>query len=723
VRWRRLLIEHGGAAGLSLIAGVVALKLWGADLRVPFDYNGDALYFAMVAKSVTGGGWFLTNPHLGAPGVLQMHDFPSAEAFHLLVLKAMSWLCRDWAVLFNGYFLLGFPLITVASLAVLRHFRVSYGPALAVSILYAFLPSRLLKGEGHYFLDIFWQVPLAVLVALWVCGDDPPLVRAPRPPGRWPRLEAPRGRGLAAIAICLVTSATGIYYAFFAGVLIVAGGLWASIDRRTPRNALAGVLLTGVIVAGLGVQAAPIAAHQRRHGPNVEVAARQPQEAEIFGMRIAELLSPVTDHRVPALRQLKRSYDAHAPFPGESSMTSLGLVASAGFLALLALTLLPGLRGQARGELVRALAALNLSAVLLATTGGFGSLFALLVTPNIRGYARMHAFVAFFALFAVALLLERAGTRRRWLAALLPAAVAAVGLYDQVTPPAVRAYDEVAAIYDADRAFVRGVEAALPAGAMVFELPHQQFPEGAAVPGVRGIGYEMLRPYFHSTSLRWSYPAMVGRAVDAWTARVSALPAPDMLRELADAGFDGIYLDRHGYLDGAVEAALAAELGAPPVRSRDGRLSFFDLRAHNELLLAGVSADERERRRDLAAHPLLLRWTAGCYGTEHAPEGPFHWCPAAGVVEIDNGARTTRRATVAMRFVAAHPPAKVTFAGDLLSETVVVGAEGLPFSRTLTIPPGRHLVRLAFEGEPADGLADPRHLIVRAENPTLDEIK
>jgi phosphoglycerol transferase len=258
---------------------------------------------------------------------------------------------------------------------------------------------------------------------------------------------------------------------------------------------------------------------------------------------------------------------------------------------------------------------------------------------------------------------------------------------------------------------------------MVFELPHQQFPEGAAVPGVLGIGYEMLRPYFHSTSLRWSYPAMVGRPADAWTARVSALPAPQMLRELADAGFDGIYVDRHGYLDGTVEEVLAAELGAPPVRSRDGRLSFFDLRAHNALLLAGVPADERERRRDLAAHPLLLRWTAGCYGTEHGPQGPFHWCPAAGVVEIENGARTTRRATVAMRLLAARAPAKVTFEGDLLSETVPIAQGGVSFSRALTIPPGRHLVHLAFEGRPADGLADPRHLVVRVDAATLDEIR
>src|SRR5437016_5944398 len=99
-----------------------------------------------------------------------MHDFPSAESFHLLVIKAMTLFSSDWALLFNLYYLIGFPLVAVAAFAVFRRFRMAFVPALACSVLYGFLPSRLIKGEAHYFLDIYFQVPLAFLVILWVCG-------------------------------------------------------------------------------------------------------------------------------------------------------------------------------------------------------------------------------------------------------------------------------------------------------------------------------------------------------------------------------------------------------------------------------------------------------------------------------------------------------------------------------------------------------------------------
>ena len=214
-RRKRILIEQGGAAAASLLLAFALLRLWQADLRVPFDYGGDALYFEMVVKAVVDHGWFLTNPSLGAPGVLEMHDFPTADSLHLLVIKVMSWGTSDWALLYNLYFILSFPLITMSALAVLRQFRVAYAPALIVSLLFSFLPSRLSLAEVHYFLPIFYEVPLAILVALWVAGDDPPL--------GWRR---GRGRTLAAVAICVLIAGTGIYYAFFAGALIALGGIW-----------------------------------------------------------------------------------------------------------------------------------------------------------------------------------------------------------------------------------------------------------------------------------------------------------------------------------------------------------------------------------------------------------------------------------------------------------------------------------------------------------------
>jgi phosphoglycerol transferase len=573
---RRALLEAAGAIGATILFAFVLLRLWRVNLHVPMQYRGDAGAFAMIVKSVIDGGWYWTNSYLGAPGVFTMYDFPVAESFHLFLIKVMSWVISDWALVFNLYYLMGFPLITLSALAVFRHFRISYAPALACSLLYAFLPSHLIKGQAHYFLDIFYEVPLAILVALWLGQPNPPLARDP---GRkwWPGLELRRPRSLAALGICLLTAGTGIYYAFFAGLFMMVAGLWASIERRRAANALAAAMLTGVLVAGLGVQAVPSVLYHRRHGPNPAVANRQPIEAEIFALKITELLLPAPQHRYGRLRGLKDTYDHYAPFPGEVASTSLGLVASAGFLALLVMALF---RWRPRGfaeEPLGRIAGLNGFAVLFATFGGFGSLFALLVTPEIRTYSRMHVFIAFLSLFAVAAFMEWVRRKHGRLGAFLPVAVLGIGLVDQVTPAALRKYDENTRKYTLDGQLVQKMESVLPPGSMVFELPYMRFPESGAVLYV--MDYDPVRFYFHTRALRWSYPTMAGRPEDAWVKTTSELPPPEMIAAIRRAGFRGLLIDILGYKESAVvlKDGVTKVLGRPPMISPDRQMLFWPL--------------------------------------------------------------------------------------------------------------------------------------------------
>ena len=278
------LLLYGGVALAACVAAVLVLRLWRADLRVPFNYRGDSVFFAMMVKAVIDHGWYLTNAQLGAPGVLTLHDFPQADGLHLLLIKLLSWFSADWALLFNIYYLLGFPLIALSAFAVFRHFRIAAAPACVASLLYAFLPSRLMVGELHFYLSVFYQVPLAILLALWVAGDDPPLF-APAPgAGVWRSTFAlRRGRGIAAIATALLISGTGVYYAFFAGVLIVFSGAWSAVERRSPRHAFAGLAITAVIVAGLTVQSIPTLLYHRAMGPNPAAATRPLVEARRMG--------------------------------------------------------------------------------------------------------------------------------------------------------------------------------------------------------------------------------------------------------------------------------------------------------------------------------------------------------------------------------------------------------------------------------------------------------
>jgi phosphoglycerol transferase len=718
---------YGAVALAAVVEAVLVLRLWRADLRVPFNDRGDAVFFEMMVKATVDHGWYLTNPQLGAPGVLALHDFPQAEAIHLLAIKAMSLFSSDWALLFNTYFLLGFPLIAVSALAVLRHFRVAPVPAAVASLLYAFLPSRLLIGETHFYLALFFQVPLAILVALWLSGDDPPLLAPGARPWR-PRLALRSRRSIAAIAIALLVSGTGVYYAFFAGVLIVAAGVWTSVARRSPRHALAGAAVCAVIVAGLGVQSVPILLYRHRMGPNPEVAVRSTGEAEAYGLKIASLLLPVDNHRIAALAKLKLRYDRATGTSEEVSTTNLGVVGAAGFLILLGFLFR---RADPRGEpdgdkpdpdgarrpLWAALARLNLAALLLATTGGFGVLFALLVTPQIRTYARMHVYIAFFALFGVALLLDRLGRRRPRAGLLASAAVLFIGLADQTTPAMVPQYALRSREFHADASFVRDLEARLPVGAQIFDLPYLRFPEASVPPGTALVDYDPLRPYLHSRALRWSYPTMFGRSGDGWTRAVADQPIPDLVRTLVDAGFDGVLVDRGGYPDkgAAIVGALSAALGAESAFTAPGyHLVFFDLRAERGRTQAALTPAERALRRQHALDRPLLGWSDGFFRPENGPDGPFRWCSGDCWIEIANPAASDAQVDLSMRFAAAQPPASLRVIGDVWSETVTLAPGGTPIARTLRVPPGRTWIRLRSDGAPAIAPKDPRRLVFQA---------
>jgi hypothetical protein len=715
---RTALGAYLAAALISTLAGVWFLELWRADLRVPFTYGGDALLFAMPVKSIVDHGWYLQNPNLGAPGGLQLFDYPFAahNAFHLLLIKLMALFSGDWALLFNLYFLLGFPLITLSALAVLRQFRVGYGPAIVASVLYAFLPSRLLKGEAHLFLDVFYQVPLAILVLLWACGDDPPLTRE-RQTGGWPALDLRRPRSLVAVAICLLSAATELYYAFFVACLLIAGGVWAAIERRSKRNLVAGLGLAAIIVAGLGACGVPTLVHQARHGSNTEVAVRQTGEAEIFGMKIAQLLLPVDGHRLPALRRLKQKYIATAPLAGEGSYTSLGLLGSAGFLALLAMLLRGPRASRPREDVLRPLAVLNFMAVMFATLGGFSSLFALLVTPQIRTYSRMNVIIAFFSLFAVALLLERIRDRNARLATRVLPLLLPFALVDQVSLHASHPYAEIKQAYQRDADFVRRVEASVPERAMIFEIPYMTFPEGPRLLGLDT--YDPLRPYLHSRTLRWSFPAIRGRSGDAWARELAQAEPEAMVKGLVAADVRGLLVQRAGYEDNGskIENALRELIPGEPLVSADGRLAFYDL---GRLPEAQGTSRLSPLERELLLKPVFIQWGRGFFGLERNANGPFRWSEASSEARLENDTAVERTIAIRLTFVAAQPPARLVIAGDLLSATVELGTTGTGFERLVTVPPGHHLIRFQCDGRPADAPRDPRVLVWRVENFALE---
>jgi hypothetical protein len=604
---------YGGAVGLTCVLVFFGLRLDRADLRAPFYYDLDALLILPLVKATAergpGGHW--RNEHMGAgvatresPEFQELYDFPVIDLLHFTLIWLLSQFVANVVLLFNLYFLLTFPLTTLAAMIAFRQLGLTLPAAAIGGLLYSFLPFHYQRWENHYFLAAYWLVPLGLLPVLAVCRGEFPFFRR-RSEGAY-RWDISSRRSLGVVLLGVAVASAGAYYAFFTCALAAFAGLYGWAVFRTWRALAAAGGYVGVIVLVGLLHHTPTILYQWRYASN-PITDRHPEEADSYGLKIAHLVLPVPDHNLSFLANLRVRYLVpNRPGEGENA-GSLGVVGTAGFIGLLVMAVLPYRRRWPYG----ALAALTLFALLLATTGGFGSVFNLLVTPQIRAYNRIGVFIAFFCLSASLWALDRFLVTRRWpvparyvvYAAVPPlwfvlkvlgsvgpawrgrvdrfeqalrtptvpgtafawAGVFVVGFLDQ-TPYAwfksgiIRTIDQHAGRFRADGRFFAEVERTMPPGSRVFCLPYAPFPEHQPVK--RMPVYEHARGYIHTDTLVWSYGAMKWREVDAWQRDV-ALPLTretpgesfeDLARKAGDfadrivcAGFDGLLIDTRGF--------------------------------------------------------------------------------------------------------------------------------------------------------------------------------
>jgi phosphoglycerol transferase len=314
------------------------------------------------------------------------------------------------------------------------------------------------------------------------------------------------------------------------------------------------------------------------HGPNPGAVVREYKWLEIYGLKLVDLVVPPTSHRGTAFAQFAAAHRAAAPLQDEGSY--LGLVGIAA-LTLLVLTALDrGIRTQAAAIPIEAWQVLWI--VLCFSTGGLNAILGAAGFTLFRTGCRYSVVILAIALLYAGRRLTRwqhdlesrlpADTAR--IATLTAAAAAAVViLWDQVPrAPTVDQKALIAAQVEADRDFVARMEAALPPGAMVFQLPIMEFPEAPA-PGVPP--YDHLRPFIHSQALRYSFGSMKGRPREQWQKDLSKVPFEKAIEEIRSRGFAAIYVNRNGFPDkGQQILAKLREAGPtkPAIESAAGDL-------------------------------------------------------------------------------------------------------------------------------------------------------
>lgn len=590
----------------SLLVGVIALRLWKEDLRVPFAYYGDANFTLMTVKGVLDHGWFLTNPDLGWPAGQQLHDFPlGGDNMSFAVMWLLGRFTHEAAVVVNLFFLSTFALVGASAYLVLRRLSLTRVSSLVLATVFAILPYHVHKSVFHLMLGFYVAIPLVVLLAVRTCEDRVLFSRSDT------------RRTLLVVLACIIIGSTGTgYYAAFAIALLVCLSPAAAVAHRSWRPLRTAAALSVLIVAVLLVNLAPSLVYRADHGRNTAMPLRGPQETETFAFNFARLVIPPPDHRFPKARHLSQEIQNTTALPAAGEGAAyLGAIGSAGFALLLGIMLVRLVGGRAP-PLVQQLgpaAAIAVTAFVIGATGGIATVFAYVVTPTLHGAGRISLIIAFTSLFAVGAVADRAvarlalGRTRGPTIAAACCALLAFAVYDQALLPYTAGDPVRNAAWASDETFVRQLEAALPREAAVFQLPIVKFIEYGRSPG-RLRAYETVRPYLHSRTLKWSYGPMRGRDADWQSALASTKPA-DLLPKLAAVGFDGILVDRLGVADPESLSRTLEELTrAKPLASPDGRLEFFDMRDYQsrfrrqrtpaaiaELRNRVLRASERER--------------------------------------------------------------------------------------------------------------------------------
>lgn len=608
---------------LAVIGAAIVMRLWHAELDVPWSAAGDVDFELLEAKALLDRGWYLSLSDIGFPFGTSLHDFPqdAGSLGQTLALLVLAQLTQNAVVAVNLFSLLGFASVAITCYAAMRVLALARPLAIGAALLYAWLPFHFFRALPHLNFGDYTSVPIAALLVVLVLRDGRLFTRGPG--GRW------RTRNNALIAGALLLP--GLNTAYFAVFTVVLLGLTIPVAALVHPRLRRPAVLAPTLIAALAIPLVPVAigtlptvVHRAEHGTNVALSSRSLSDSERYALKPATLLLPLSAHRLEPLADLKNEYlVAQVPEFNESDHATLGLLGATGLVVGLLALLRGGLRPPVRqtvapattddvpgvpsasdseapeaverarlDHLMRISGFGALLSLAFGTLGGGGVLVALLISPQIRSWNRIVVFIAFFAFLALALSAQRLRQTRRgrripdWAALTLVTLAVLFGLADQTrgTAPFVPPYSSINAQAASDRAFGDTVTSQVGPEPRLFTLPYVGFPEGAAPPAIGGYPFARMTVLNPGIDVTWG--AMRSRPTD-WVSDWSARPVPLMLAGAAAAGLNGVVVAHGGYERPEVEQDILSNAlamgGGPAARSLDGRFSVAQLPTPEEV--------------------------------------------------------------------------------------------------------------------------------------------
>lgn len=534
---------------LAFIAALVWIAhydRWTIDSwRLPTDYYVDAHETLARLKATSEGDIVPLRPtvisRLGAPFDAHWNAYPTPDKPLMLLLGGLVHLVGLYPTANLGLMLAAVT-AALAFYGVARWLRYRWEWAAAGALLFAFTYHTVHRGLSHFSLVFTWTVPVG-LFAVWIVAGSR-------------RIEWKRPAALVCLGAGVAFGVSNPYNLYFWLQLM----LWAMLAQCLGAKRRVNLQLGAATIAAALLAFTVVHAERWLHVEDtggLPLLARNYAGTEMYALKPVEMFIPPIYHQWDALAFFGNRYTRWSGWRGEAFLPYLGLVGIAAFVWLTFATVR---RIVARRALPGQ--ALSIGWILAyATIGGVTNLLALFAGFQIfRATNRAAIFISAILLFFLVARLSRLSAGwPRWIRFTVAALVAGIGVFDQLprrdSPADLQA---LAAAVKSDHDFGRALEAALPDGAMIFQLPVLGFPE---VPTPHILNdYEHFRPYLASSTLRFSYGATKTRASSRWQSELDGRPIKEVVARLERHGFAALYINRKGYPDNA--ESLIGELTA-----------------------------------------------------------------------------------------------------------------------------------------------------------------
>lgn len=551
---------------MFLTAGIGYLSLGkGFDFEIYDGFGGDGIFGMAIVKSIQENGfsgiWF--NSRIGAPETAALIDYPVLGNVMVLLLWIISWFIKSTPAIMYIYLILTFVLDGLSMSFLLRKLGIRRVTAFVISALFSFAPHHFYRYLGHSSLINYMFVPIAIYLALYVIEyfDEK----------KWK---------IALLAI-LLGLGYGYYYAF--GLILIAVAYFMRfVLIQEKKNIIKELWVIGIVLLTVLISLTPKSIYTLINGNNLEAGIRSWSEQEIYGLKIINLLLPVTYSRVGFLKSLTDEYVSKAQLVTENVYASMGIIASIGFVVLCIAFIISFIGKKRPNEdgrewrLIDYLAFSTITFLLCSTIGGFGEIFNWAVTSQIRCWNRSSIVLTALALIMMAVLMNKVESRKKNMSYVVCSVVLVIGLYDQVMICSANWQAGARQTQEVYEEYFEKVEANLPEKGMVYQLPFLNFPEAGAINNVGD--YKLFAGYLFTDKLRWSYGGVRGRNNAARELNIDNGMSYLFLKGIREAGFDAVYIDLDGYGDGGVQIlSFYDSLGVEPIVSADAKLYTYDI--------------------------------------------------------------------------------------------------------------------------------------------------